>query len=757
MGQAAAERPLPSLLPGQILGGKYQIVREIGRGAMGVVHEALHMALGRRVAVKTLLAEIGHDPQLMERFQREARAASAIGHPHIVDVFDLGRTPDGVLFMAMELLNGKSLAALLAETPRLPIPLALDLAGQILGGLGAAHRNRIVHRDLKPDNIFVLDTEDRPNFVKIVDFGISKIVVQSGRAPSGFGRGAGTVAGTIMGTPLYMSPEQLLGEVSRVDHRTDIYATGVVLYEMLCGRTPFEGANHVQVFAAILDGYYPTPRSLRPEIPPDVEAAIVCALNRNMDKRFETAAAMREALTGRSAELTPPPELIPVSFGEALPTSFGEAVPPSSTPVHVQGDGRIPSLIWLKEEPAPAPKPARLLPPSAMPGGDPMQPAAEPALEMARLSRGRSVVRQRPTMAPAPAKPSRGVSRLWLALAAAALIVVAPFAYRHLRPAGNKAAPAAHRELYRVTLAVDPATASVQIDQGPATRDDLPLEPGTTHVVHAAAPGRITRNFSFEAKADQGLLIRLGRTLPLPSPAEPDPSPSELAVGYSPDPPPRESIDHAFAKLDRYARCLALLGYAEGDTRKGGNPAGPSNSTMSACVQLLDEANTLAPPMFQLHTTGAAYLQAVHGGQSPAALRKLLAAFRAEFLAVRFDWQMSELSRQGTDDGQTAAWHLRRVALAAQAWVRQSRVPSAAARAAKDGQTKFDESYQALLEFAEHSPKAMAQVSGADEFMNAAQELVALTRNEPDKRHDVVVAFAACRRLLAAFNVLVVE
>ena len=351
MGQAAAERPLPSLLPGQILGGKYKIVREIGRGAMGVVHEALHMALGRRVAVKTLRAEIGHDPQLMERFQREARAASAIGHPHIVDVFDLGCTPDGVLFMAMELLNGKSLAGLLAETPCLPIPLALDLSGQLLGGLAAAHRNGIVHRDLKPDNIFVLDTEGRPNFVKIVDFGISKIVVHSGRVQSGFGKGAGTIAGTIMGTPLYMSPEQLLGEVARIDHRTDIYSTGVVLYEMLCGRTPFEGANHVQVFAAILDGYYPTPRSLRPEIPPDVEAAIVCALNRNMDKRFETAAAMREALTGRSAELTPPPELIPVSFGEALPTSFGEAVPPSSTPVHVQGDGRIPSLIWLKEEP----------------------------------------------------------------------------------------------------------------------------------------------------------------------------------------------------------------------------------------------------------------------------------------------------------------------------------------------------------------------------------------------------------------------
>lgn len=388
-----------------------------------------------------------------------------------------------------------------------------------------------------------------------------------------------------------------------------------------------------------------------------------------------------------------------------------------------------------------------------------MAPTAEPPLEMARLSRGRPVVRQRPTMAPAPApaKPSRSVSRLSLALAAAALIVVAFFAYKHLRPAGKKVAPVAHQERTRVTLAVDPTEASVQVDHVPATRDDLLLEPGTTHIVHAAAPGRITRDFSFEAKADQGLLIRLGRALPLPSPAEPDPSPSELAVGYAANPAPRDSIDHAFAKLERYARCLALLGYAEGDARKGGSAAIPSNSTMSACVQLLDEANTLAPQMFQLHATGVAYLQTVQGGQSPATLRKLLAAFRSEFLAVRFDWQMSELSRQGTDDGQTAAWHLRRVALAAQAWARQSRVPSTAARAPKAGRTKLDESYQALLEFAGRSPKEMAQISGADEFMKAAQELVALTRIEPSKRPDVAVAFATCRRLFAAFNVLVVE
>ena len=250
-------QPLPSLAPGQILEGKYRIVRELGRGGMGVVHEALHVTLGRRIAVKTLLAEAGQDPDLAARFEREARAASAIGHPHIVDVFDLGRTPEGLLFMAMELLDGRPLAALLEETPSLPISLALDLASQMLSGLAAAHRNGIVHRDLKPENIFILNTQDRPSFVKIVDFGISKILVHAGARAARAGQGSGTAVGTILGTPLYMSPEQILGQVARIDHRSDIYSAGVVLYEMLCGRTPFEGESHAKIFASILDGWIP--------------------------------------------------------------------------------------------------------------------------------------------------------------------------------------------------------------------------------------------------------------------------------------------------------------------------------------------------------------------------------------------------------------------------------------------------------------------------------------------------------------------
>ena len=185
-GLAIAARRSGSLSPGDLLDGKYQITREIGRGAMGVVYEAMHTVLGRRVAVKTLLEELSANVQLGERFEREARAASAIGHPHIVDVFDLGRTQDGLLFMVMELLDGESLAETLKRTPRLPIPLATHLMVQVLSGLSAAHKNGIVHRDLKPDNIFVLNSDERPNFVKIVDFGISKVLIPQVPGAQGF-------------------------------------------------------------------------------------------------------------------------------------------------------------------------------------------------------------------------------------------------------------------------------------------------------------------------------------------------------------------------------------------------------------------------------------------------------------------------------------------------------------------------------------------------------------------------------------------
>jgi len=708
-----------------------------------VVHEALHMALGRRVAVKTLLAETGTDPDLTARFEREARAASAIGHPHIVDVFDLGRTPEGVLFMAMELLDGKPLATLLKETPCLPIPLALDLSSQLLSGLAAAHRNGIVHRDLKPENIFIINTEDRPNFLKIVDFGISKILVRPGHGQRTSGQGTGTAVGTVLGTPLYMSPEQILGQVARIDHRTDIYSAGVVLYEMLCGRTPFEGESHAKIFASILDGWHPLPHDLRRDIPANVDAAIVRALDRDMEKRFASAADMREAVLGRSAEVTPPPELV------SAPLALKPATvrPPSSVQ---RGDPFAPP----SDEVSIAFLPRDLENPLAEPSH-----AASPAIALARPARTSLPAMPRRTFSQETAPSARWWRRLALALGLIAVIVGARVVSIYLRPSTASVPPVARQAQHKVTLAVDPSEAVVQIDQLPTMRDDLFLDASKVHLLHATAPGRITRRFSFEAKADLELSVHLGRSLPLPSSADPGPSTREPMGEWAhvpANPASRDEINHAYGKLERYARCLALLGYADGEARKGGNPAGPSNSNMSGCIQLVDEASTLAPVMFQLHTAAVAYLQSVHSGQSFGTLSRLLLSFRAEFLAERSNWQLEELSRQEKDEGQTAAWHMRRVSLAAQAWLRQSKA-GLASRGAKESWAKLSEAHQALLEFTRHSPKEMAQIEGADAFVKAAQDMVALVQGESGKRSEVAPALAACRQLLTAFNSLVVE
>jgi serine/threonine protein kinase len=732
---------------------------------MGVVHEALHMTLGRRIAVKTLLGETGDDPQLAARFEREARAASAIGHPHIVDVFDLGRTPEGLLFMAMELLDGQPLAALLAKTPRLPLPLAIDLISQVLSGLAAAHKNGIVHRDLKPDNIFILNTEDRPNFVKIVDFGISKMLL--GAAPGQAAAGGGTVVGTVMGTPLYMSPEQVLGQVALIDHRTDIYSAGVVLYEMLCGRTPFEDETPAQIFAHILDGRYFLPRGLRPEIPPAVESAIVRALDRNMENRFPTAAAMREAVTGREADLTPPPEPVSALFGRPLQLAPGPEAGDGSPLFSPQAGSearRISSGIHAPRDAAGAerfaPPPDQAVVPLLADDRGPTLTARTSAAEIPIDRSERS--RPRPGSASQVMAPDRtpsplNRSRIVKALGLLALLIVAGFAYSHLRTTRGRDAPAKQRTQCQVTLAVQPSEAIVQVDHLPVMRDDLLLDQDASHVLHAAAPGRITRSFSFKAKPGLELSVHLGRTLPLPSSTDPEPSRTELATSYPKDPASGEEINRVFAKLDRYAACLALLVHADGDARKAANRAGPSGGEIGRCIQLLQEAATLQPEMFQLHGAGAAYLQGVAGAQGSSAPHRLLATFRSEFFAAQTGWQMEELARQETDEGQTAAWHMRRVALAAQAWLRQGKAPLALGRGSTDRRAKLDEAHQAFLEFAQHSPREMAQVSGADEFMKAAQNVVTLAHGQTGKRQDASAALAACRQLFTAFNALVVE
>ena len=382
--------------------------------------------------------------------------------------------------------------------------------------------------------------------------------------------------------------------------------------------------------------------------------------------------------------------------------------------------------------------------------------AAEPSIDRLERLRPRPGPASQVTASDRILSP-RNRSRIVIALGLLALLIVAGFAYSRLRKTRGQEAAASHREPCKVTLAIQPSEASVQIDHLPVMRDDLLLDQDASHVLHAAAPGRITRSFSFKARPGLELSVHLGRTLPLPSSTDPEPSRAEMVMSYPTNPASGEEISRAFAKLDRYAACLALVVQADGDARKGANRAAPSGGEIGRCIQLLQEAATLQPEMFQLHGAGAAYLQGVAGAQGSSAPHRLLATFRSDFFAAQTAWQMEELARQETDEGQTAAWHMRRVALAAQAWLRQGKAPLALGRGSTDRRAKLDESHQAFLEFAQHSPREMAQVSGADEFMKAAQNVVTLAHGQTGKRQDTAAALAACRQLFAAFNTLVVE
>ncbi|MFH2007585.1 MAG: serine/threonine-protein kinase [bacterium] len=294
--------------------GKYEITRLIGEGGMGAVYEAHHKFIGRKVAVKFLHAQYATNPQAIQRFLQEAQIAGSLGHANICEVTDIGRTEDGAPYMLMPLLKGCSLGEEMnALDGLLPTSRVFDIIYQTLTALQRAHDEGIVHRDLKPDNIFLTHMGDREDFVKILDFGISKIVSGTGSMPGV--SGGLTTTGMVLGTPYYMAPEQAKG-AKDLDHRVDIYAVGVILYELLTGQTPFQAESYNEIIVKIVMEPFPTPRSINARIPVAVEEVVLKAMARDPGERFKSARDFKHALLtqARESEMSLPSYLTRADF-----------------------------------------------------------------------------------------------------------------------------------------------------------------------------------------------------------------------------------------------------------------------------------------------------------------------------------------------------------------------------------------------------------------------------------------------------------
>jgi eukaryotic-like serine/threonine-protein kinase len=278
--------PLADLV-GVTLSGRYLVKRKLGQGGMGAVYEVTHTEIGGRYAVKVLLEKYVQRDAIVKRLKQEAQLATSLDHEHIIRVTDFGNTDDGRTYVVMEYLEGESLAECLSRDSKMAEQRLLRIAAQTASALAAAHAKGIVHRDIKPENLFLLKRKEQ-DFVKIVDFGISKNLRQSDEQEE---QPRLTQTGMVLGTPLYMSPEQARGD-DDLDHRVDIYALGVIMYEAACGRVPFAGNNYLSVISQVLNNDPAPLRSLRPELSEEFEAITLRAMAKDREHRYTDANAM---------------------------------------------------------------------------------------------------------------------------------------------------------------------------------------------------------------------------------------------------------------------------------------------------------------------------------------------------------------------------------------------------------------------------------------------------------------------------------
>jgi serine/threonine protein kinase len=511
---------------GQIIDDKYRIVRLIGEGGMGAVYEGENIRINRRVAIKILHAAVAGNKEAVQRFEREAQAAGRIGNDHILEVLDLGTLPDGQHYMVMEFLDGEPLSARIRRFERLTPEQAYPVIRQVLLGLDAAHSVGIVHRDLKPDNVFIIGEKyGQKDFVKIIDFGVSKFSVLSDDMKM-------TRTGAVVGTPYYMAPEQASGSQS-ADARSDVYAVGVILYECITGHVPFDAATFNQLmFQIVLSAPIPA-EQIVPDLDPAFGTIISKAMSRDPAHRFASCKSLIEALdawvTHRAAVSVPPvgdPYLLvprPVGTSAESVEAAGPAraiTPPTALPTPAAGS-------------ASQARPGGYTPPharAASVGGETLQSEpAPPRVANANPALGNTVARAGSWSSSGVSVPKSRVG-LWIAAAAAILVVAAVlFAWTQFRAepvatpaAPDTSAPSAEPSGEARSAAADqpagsrgpPSVTPVPADAGSQAQVSAPSEASTAADAESAPP---TRPATHAGRVPAGTHART----PAPAPARP--------------------------------------------------------------------------------------------------------------------------------------------------------------------------------------------------------------------------------------------